>query len=121
MAGICAYLDLKLVKEPLFLMMVVSVMTMSVGVPHALFFVPTYTKSLDVSVDPAMLLSITSIADLFGRIAFGFLLDSNLAPKHSIYGTMIICAGFSVIGLAVSRNSAGLIISMLLYGLGKQN
>ena len=76
--GICQYLDLKLVKEPIFLIMVVSVMTMSVGVPHVLFFVPTYTRSLKMAIDPAVLLSATSIADLLGRIAFGFLLDANI-------------------------------------------
>ena len=59
------YLDLKLVKEPIFLMMVMSVMTMSVGVPHVLFFVPTYTRNLKVAIEPAFLLSATSIA---GRV-----------------------------------------------------
>ena len=118
--SICKYLDLKLVKEPVFLIMVASVMTMSVGVPHVLFFVPTYSRSIQsVSIEPAFLLSATSIADLIGRIAFGFFLDANLGiPKHIIYGFMILAAGFSVIGLAFATNTAGMVISMLTYGLG---
>lgn len=115
---ISKYLDLKLVQEPIFLMMVWSVMAMSVGVPHVLFFVPTYVRSLPVSVDPAVLLSVTSVADLLGRIAFGFLLDSNLLPKHLMYGVMILAAGLSVIVLSFASTPALLIISMLVYGLG---
>ena len=113
-----------MVKEPLFLMMVASVTSMSVGVPHVLFFIPTYVRSLSLQVgdpqtlDPALLLSATSIADLVGRIAFGVLLDQNLAPKHIIYALMILICGFSVIGLALFPNPTGLTINMLLYGLG---
>jgi len=117
--GISTYLDLKLVKEPIFIIMVLSVMAMSVGVPHVLFFVPTYSKSMNMDIDPAFLLSATSVADLLGRIAFGFILDANLDfPKHVIYGLMIMAAGCSVIGLALSTNSTGMVISMLVYGLG---
>ena len=75
--SIYTYLDLKLVKEPIFLIMVLSVMAMSVGVPHVLFFVPTYSQSMKMNIDPAFLLSATSVADLIGRIAFGFILDVN--------------------------------------------
>ena len=110
--GIANSLDLKLVKEPLFLMMVASVTSMSVGVPHVLFFIPTYVRSLaqtaGVDLDPAVLLSATSIADLAGRIAFGFLLDRNCAPKHIIYAMMILICGSSVIGLAIAQNSTGI-------------
>ena len=112
--GIANSLDLKLVKEPLFLMMVASVTTMSVGVPHVLFFIPTYVRSIDgVALDPAVLLSATSIADLLGRIAFGFILDQNLAPKHILYAFMILACGTSVIGLALSVDPTG--IKMHLY------
>ena len=111
-------LDLALVKEPIFLMMVFSVMAMSVGQPHVLFFIPTYTRSLGVDLDPAFLLCVTSITDLLGRIAFGLILDANLAPKHLIYFTMIVSSGISVIALAVVKDSVGLIIAMLVYGLG---
>ena len=52
-------------------------MAMSVGVPHVLFFVPTYVRSMKMDIDPAFLLSATSVADLIGRIAFGFILDAN--------------------------------------------
>ena len=60
------YIDLSLVKEPIFIMMVISVMTMSVGVPHVLFFIPTYVRRMEGSatLDPAVLLCATSISDL---------------------------------------------------------
>ena len=94
-------------------MMVASVTSMSVGVPHVLFFIPTYVRSLaqtaGVDLDPAVLLSATSIADLAGRIAFGVLLDRNWAPKHIIYAMMILICGSSVIGLAIAQNSTGTI------------
>ena len=114
------YIDLSLVKEPIFIMMVISVMTMSVGVPHALFFIPTYVRKMEGSatLDPAVLLCATSISDLVGRIAFGFLLDANFAPKHLIYACMIISAGLSVIVLGLTHNNTVLIMAMLIYGLG---
>ena len=112
------YLELGLVKDPLFLMMMASVMAMSVGVPHVLFFIPTYARQMDTNLDPAVLLCATSVSDLIGRIAFGFILDADLAPKHLIYSCMIVSAGLSVVALAVTRDSIGLVIAMLIYGLG---
>lgn len=112
------YLDLSLVKEPLFLMMVSSVMAMAVGVPHVLFFIPSYTRNIGATVDPAVLLCATSVADLIGRLAFGVLLDANFASKHLIYALMILATGLSVIGLTLTRDAIGLSIAMLIYGLG---
>ena len=58
------------------------------------------------------------IGPLVGRIAFGFLLDANKAPKHLIYACMILSAGVSVIVLGVTQNNNVLIMAMLIYGLG---
>jgi MFS family permease len=116
--GINKYLDLSLVKDPFFVIMVISVMCMSVGVPHVLFFLPTYARSKNVGADPAVLLSATSIADLSGRIAFGFMLDANIVPKHLAYASMILASGFSVIGLAMANSFPTMALAMLIYGLG---
>ncbi len=116
--GINKYLDLTLVKEPLFIIMALSVMCMSVGVPHVLFFVPTHAKGLKVGADPAVLLSATSIADLVGRIAFGIFLDANLVPKHFAYATMILVSGLSVMGLSLANSYWSLCLTMVFYGIG---
>jgi cyanate permease len=52
------------------------------GMPHCLFFLPTYATSVGVSSsDASFLLSLGAVADLAGRLTFGFLLDLDLFPK----------------------------------------
>ena len=79
-------MELGLVKDPLFLMMMASVMAMSVGVPHVLFFIPTYARQMDTNLDPAVLLCATSVSDLIGRIAFGFILGNIHKPRGQLRG-----------------------------------
>ena len=112
------YLDLTLCKDPLFWIMAGSVMAMSVGVPHVLFFLPSFVRSMDIGADPATLLSITSVADLFGRIVCGFVLDADIIPQHIAYASMIGMTSLSVLVLPFAYTYPGLIGVMLIYGLG---
>ena len=73
------YIDLSLVKDPVFLILAGSVMMMAIGVPHCLFFLPTHAKFIGLpATDASFLLSISAIFDLAGRLVFGFFLDLNL-------------------------------------------
>jgi hypothetical protein len=55
------------------------------GVPHVLFFLPSYVHSLHVGIDPATLLAFISAFDLIGRVVIGFLVDTNFVPKFVMY------------------------------------
>jgi hypothetical protein len=72
---------------------------MSVGAPHVLFFLPSYTHTLDIGIDPATLLAVVSIFDLLGRLVMGFLADANLLPKIVLYASLIFLSGISIIAL----------------------
>ena len=90
---VSSFLDLSLLKEPLFLLICVSVMCVSVGFPHALFFLPSHA----VNVDAGLVLSLASIFDLVGRLAAGFILDAKLIRSELYYSFAILLAGTCVI------------------------
>ena len=90
------YLDVSLVRDPVFLLLAGSVMMMAVGVPHCLFFLPSHAKHIGLPPsDASFLLSISAIFDLAGRLALGFSLDLNLFPKHLAYSLMMMVAGIA--------------------------
>eukprot|EP00092_Neocalanus_flemingeri_P006951 GFUD01007503.1.p1 GENE.GFUD01007503.1~~GFUD01007503.1.p1 ORF type:complete len:952 (+),score=197.76 GFUD01007503.1:49-2904(+) len=113
------YIDLTLVKDPVFLLLAASVMMMAVGVPHCLFFLPTHAKLVGLpSADASFLLSISAIFDLAGRLVFGFFLDLNLFPKYLGYSLMMLIAGISAICLPSAKTFSEIAICMGFYGVG---
>jgi hypothetical protein len=90
-----------------------------VGMPHCLFFLPTYAKSVGVSsTDASFLLSLGAIADLAGRLTFGFVLDLNLFPKYLAYASMMLLAGVSAITLPSATSFTEITVVMSCYGIG---
>ena len=113
------YINLNLVKDPVFLILSGSVMFMAVGVPHCLFFLPSHAKFLGLpAADASFLLSISAIFDLAGRLSLGFILDLNLFPKHLAYAVMMFISGISAICLPSTTTFAQVAICMGFYGLG---
>ena len=112
------YLDFTLCCNPSFVMMACSVMCMSLGVPHVLFFLPNFVKSLNVGADPATVLATTSVCDLLGRIIFGFILDADVVPKYLMYTMVIGVTAISVIALPLVSSYESLMVVMMLYGVG---
>ena len=83
---ILSYIDLSLIKNPLFLLMAATVMLMAVGCPHALFYLPSYANSLGLDRNEcSLLLSISAVFDLAGRVGLGYIADLNLFAKHHAY------------------------------------
>lgn len=117
------YLDLSLCRDPVFLLLTGSVMSMSIGVPHYLLFLPSYTRSFS-SVDPAVLLSTSACFDLLGRISSGVILDTGVIPGYVLYALVMATAGVSALLLPVLSGYSGPspTVSMALisgtYGLG---
>ena len=92
------YINLHLVKDPVFLLLTGSVMFMAIGVPHCLFFLPSHAKHIGLpSTDASFLLSISAIFDLAGRLSLGFILDLNLFPKYLGYSLMMFISAISAI------------------------
>ena len=112
------YLDFTLCCNPTFISMTLSVMCMSLGVPHVLFFMPNFVRSLDVGADPATLIAITSISELIGRIVCGLTLDAQLVSKFAMFTGFIAVSAASVILLPLANSYSSLIIVMAFYGIG---
>jgi MFS-type transporter involved in bile tolerance (Atg22 family) len=118
-AVINKYINLSLVENPVFLVLAGSVMLMAVGVPHCLFFLPSHVETVGLPPsDASLLLSVSAIFDLTGRIAFGFFLDLNLVPKYVCYSGMMLLSGLSAILLAASSSFLSIATCMALYGIG---
>ena len=98
--------------------MTLSVMCMSLGVPHVLFFMPNFVRSLNLGADPATLIAITSISELIGRIVSGLTLDAQLVPKFAMFTGFIALSAASVILLPLANSYPSLIIVMAFYGIG---
>jgi MFS family permease len=113
------YIDLSLVKDPVFLLLAGSVMLMAIGVPHCLFFLPTHAKLVGLAAtDASYLLSISAIFDLAGRLVFGFFLDLNLFPKYLGYSLMMLIAGISAVCLPSTNSFLEIAVCMGFYGVG---
>ena len=112
------YFNFSLCCNPTFVTMTLAVMCMSLGVPHVLFFLPNYVRSLNLGADPATLLAITSISELIGRISTGIMVDTEVAPKFLLFTIFIGISGTSVVCLPLASNYVSLIIVVSCYGIG---
>ena len=113
------YINLNLVRDPVFLVLSGSVMFMAIGVPHCLFFLPSHAKYLGLpATDASFLLSISAIFDLAGRLSLGFILDLNIFPKHYGYALMMFISAISAICLPSTTTFTQVAICMGFYGLG---
>ena len=112
------YFNFSLCCNPTFVTLTLAVMCMSLGVPHVLFFLPNYVRSLNVGADPATLLAITSISELIGRISTGIMVDTEVAPKFLLFTIFIGISGTSVVCLPLASNYITFIIVMSCYGIG---
>ena len=112
------YIDFTLCCNPTFVTLACSVMCMSLGVPHVLFFLPNFVKSLNIGADPATVLATTSVFDLLGRIVFGFTLDADVIPKYLMYTFAIGVTAISVITLPLVSSYTSLMVVMMMYGIG---
>ena len=113
------YINLHLVKDPVFILLTGSVMFMAIGVPHSLFFLPSHAKYIGLpNSDASFLLSISAIFDLAGRLSLGFILDLNLFPKYICYSLMMFISGISAILLPSTQTFTEVAICMGCYGLG---
>ncbi|XP_055584895.1 monocarboxylate transporter 12 [Uranotaenia lowii] len=92
------FFDLTLLKDPTYLVILISNSTNAIGYTNFIILLPAYaiTLGFDKSL-AAYLLSIVSTLDLVGRIGGSALSDTNLIPK-----TWYFVGGLSISGLALA-------------------
>lgn len=97
-SGANKYFDLSLLKDPTYLVILISNSTNAIGYTNFIILLPAYaiTLGFDKSL-AAYLLSIVSTLDLVGRIGGSALSDTNLIPK-----TWYFVGGLSISGLALA-------------------
>ncbi len=116
----CAkYLDLSLCKNPVFVIIALSVMLMAIGMPHVLFFMPSYAISVGLtSADASLLLSLSAVCDLCGRLSFGVLIDLNLLPTYVWYVSMILLSGIMALLIPTATTFNQILVYLALFGVG---
>lgn len=102
------FFDLSLLKDPVYLVILISNSTNAIGYTNFIILLPAYgvTLGFDKSL-AAYLISIVSTTDLIGRIGGSALSDLELIPK----------AWYFVGGLAISGISLALLPFSTTYGM----
>lgn len=112
------YFDLSLLKDPTYLVILISNSTNAIGYTNFIILLPAYASTLGFDKNlAAYLLSIVSTLDLVGRIGGSALSDTNLIPK-----TWYFVGGLSISGLALAMLPIATSYSMVsvfcaLFGL----
>ncbi|WAR07500.1 LOW QUALITY PROTEIN: MOT12-like protein [Mya arenaria] len=118
--GFREYLDYTLLKRSLFLCFGVSIMSAACGHTPATVMIPPL--AIEHYVTPqraAFLLSITGIADIVGRLAFGFLCDIELLrnSRKYFYTTAIFISGIANITSGFSSQYWQFATYSVIFGL----
>lgn len=116
LGGLC---DCSLFRDPLFVIMAMSVFLMSCGAPFTLFFLPAYAETVGIASGsiPTML-SISSIVDLAGRLSMGFFSDLGCCQMSHIYVASGLAAASAVLTVPHMRSFSGLTVALAMYGFG---
>lgn len=92
------FIDLSLLKDPMYLIILISNSTNAIGYTNFIILLPSYAITMGFDRDlAAYLLSIVSALDLIGRIGGSALSDMNLMPK-----TWYFVGGLAVSGLSLA-------------------
>lgn len=96
--GCNKYFDLSLLRDPTYLIILISNCTNAISYTNFIILLPSYALELGFNKDEAAyLLSIVSLFDLIGRIGGSAFSDLNLIPKSYFF-----VGGLSISGVALS-------------------
>uniref|UniRef100_A0A1B0CJQ1 Major facilitator superfamily (MFS) profile domain-containing protein n=2 Tax=Lutzomyia longipalpis TaxID=7200 RepID=A0A1B0CJQ1_LUTLO len=112
------YLDVGLLKEPVFILMCLSVTLMSTGSPYMLYYLPAYVLSAGYTkTEAGYLVAVSAALDLLGRLGFGWLSDLQLFDRKKAYITCIFGAGLAVLVIPMASSWYMLGCAAGAYGL----
>ncbi|XP_070490484.1 monocarboxylate transporter 12-B [Chironomus tepperi] len=99
-SGCDKYFDLSLLRDPGYLILLISNCTNAISYTNFIILLPSYALELGFTKDQAAyLLSIVSTFDLIGRIGGSALSDLNLIPKSWFFVGGLVISGFGLTGL----------------------
>jgi len=113
------FLDWSLLKNPVFVVTVVSGALYRVSVPQALFYFPAQANILGIGKrEAAALLSINAVCDLIGRMGFGWISDKQYFKRIHGFSLTILVAATGILILPFTSSYLGMMASSILFGLG---
>lgn len=112
------FLDLSLLKDPAYLVILISNSTNAIGYTNFIILLPTFATKLGFDKDyAAYLLSIVSALDLCGRIGGSALSDVGLIPKTWYFVGGLALSGISLAVLPLASSYAMVSFWCALFGL----
>jgi predicted MFS family arabinose efflux permease len=117
-SGSAKFFDLSLLRDPAYLVILISNCTNAIGYTNFIILLPAYAINLgfDKSL-AAYLLSIVSSLDLVGRIGGSALSDLNLIPKTWYFVGGLAISGLSLAVLPFARSYLMISIFCAFFGL----
>jgi len=110
--------DWHLLTNTVFLVYGFSAMLIFTGYPPLYIMLPDHARQIGIGKPvAAFLVSILGLADVVGRIGFGFIADFNLVPKRIIFVGCMVVAGSLVCVLPRIENYVGLAVFCGVTGL----
>ncbi|KAK4314823.1 hypothetical protein Pmani_013916 [Petrolisthes manimaculis] len=111
--------DFSLFRSGLFWVIAFSVFLIASGAPFSTFYLPAYAEKVEVPANYIpILLSISAVLDLVGRLGIGFLSDLGIFQLHHIYITGALSASLAVLLIPSATSFSGLAALLSLYGIG---
>lgn len=110
--------DWYLLTNTVFLVYGFSAMLIFTGYPPLYIMLPDHARQIGIrKPGAAFLVSILGLADVVGRIGFGFFADFNLVPKRVIFVCCMVVAGSLICILPRIENYVGLAVLCGVTGL----
>lgn len=112
------FLDLSLLKDPMYLVILVSNSTNAIGYTNFIILLPAYAGALGFDKNlAAYLLSIVSALDLIGRIGGSALSDLGFIPKTWYFVGGLAMSGVSLAVLPLASTYSAVSFWCALFGL----
>lgn len=112
------FFDLSLLKDPIYLVILISNSTNAVSYTNFIILLPVYAISLGFDKDQgSALLSLVSILDLVGRIGGAACSDLKLIPKHWYFVGGLFISGISLAIMPTAQNFTMLAFYCSIFGL----
>ncbi|CAL7947547.1 unnamed protein product [Xylocopa violacea] len=112
------FFDFSLLKDPIYLVILISNSTNAVSYTNFVILLPAYAISLGFDKNmSSLLLSIVSILDLIGRIGGSALSDVSIMPKHWYFVGGLFISGISLALLPIATSYSMLSAYCGVFGL----
>lgn len=112
------YFDINLLKDPIYLVILISNCTCAISYTNFIILVPSYAQEMgfDKSLG-AYLLSIISALDLVGRIGGSALSDIVLTPKRYFFISGLLLSGISLAAIPLVSSYSAISVFCSIFGI----